>query len=177
MENELLILGLLRRQEMHGYQITELIDRNLSVCTDLKKSLAYFLLDKMAGEGWISFEETREGKRPVKRVYRLTDKGEAEFQRLLRENLAGYHQATFGSDTGVAFIDTLPADEAAQLLRQRLLLIQQMQESIRDHPHRTGPIAWVVEHQQRHLAAEADWVATLIKRIYEKEALPISNQQ
>jgi DNA-binding PadR family transcriptional regulator len=169
MENELLILGLLRKQEMHGYQITELIDRNLSVCTDLKKSLAYFLLDKMAGEGWISFEETREGKRPVKRVYRLTEKGEAEFQRLLRENLAGYHRATFGSDTGVAFLDTLPAAEAIQLLRQRLEMIRQIQAGYRDNPHQQGPIAWVVEHQQRHLQAEVDWVSTLIERISEKK--------
>lgn len=165
MENELLILGLLRKQEMHGYQITEFIDRNLSICTDLKKSAAYFLLEKMTREGWIIFEETRAGKRPLKRVYRLTEKGEGEFQRLLRENLAGYPPSAFGGDTGVAFLDSLDANEAQGLLRQRLAAIQQLADDLRDNPHHHGPVAWVVEHQQRHLAAEAEWVQTLIDRL------------
>ena len=31
MEKKLLLLGLLRRQEMHGYQLNEFIDNNVSI--------------------------------------------------------------------------------------------------------------------------------------------------
>jgi len=63
MNRELLLLGLLRQSEMHGYKIIEFIERDLAICTDLKKPTAYFLLDKMAQNGWISWMEEREGKR------------------------------------------------------------------------------------------------------------------
>ena len=49
MDDKLLLLGILRRQEMHGYQLFEFIDRDLAACTNLKKPTAYYLLNRMAG--------------------------------------------------------------------------------------------------------------------------------
>ena len=72
MERKLLLLGLLRQQEMHGYQLYEFVDRYLSTCTDMKKSTAYFLLNKMGQDDWIAEEVSQEGSRPPRRVYRLT---------------------------------------------------------------------------------------------------------
>ena len=75
MERELLLLGFLRREQAHGYRLNEFIEREMTACTDIKKPTAYFLLDKMAKQGWITMRETREGNRPPRRVYRLTAKG------------------------------------------------------------------------------------------------------
>ena len=50
MERELLLLGVLRQGEMHGYQLHDFIERSLAFCTDLKKPTAYFLLDKMGSQ-------------------------------------------------------------------------------------------------------------------------------
>src|SRR6187551_2860295 len=116
MEKKLLLLGLLRRQEMHGYQLNEFIDNNLSLCTDLKKPTAYYLLDKMAADGWISAANEQEGNRPPRRVYRLTEAGESAFQQLLRQNLAAYAPVNFIGDIGLAFLDWLTPDEALPLL-------------------------------------------------------------
>ena len=91
MERELLLLGFLRREQAHGYRLNEFIEREMAACTDIKKPTAYFLLDKMAQQGWITMRETREGNRPPRRVYRLTAKGEAQYQKLLRENLGKLH--------------------------------------------------------------------------------------
>ena len=90
MERELLLLGFLRREQAHGYRLNEFIEREMTACTDIKKPTAYFLLDKMAKQGWITMRETREGNRPPRRVYRLTAKGEAQYQKLLRENLGSF---------------------------------------------------------------------------------------
>src|SRR5689334_23474740 len=119
MERELLLLGLLRRSHMYGYQLHEFIERDLATCSDLKKSTAYFLLDKMTRQGWITQHEEREGNRPPRRVYQVTPAGEAQFQKLLHENLSSYTPARFGGDIGLMFADTLPAAEAQRLLRRR----------------------------------------------------------
>ena len=43
------------------------------MCSDLKKPTAFFLLDKMAQNGWISWTEEQEGNRPPRRNYQITD--------------------------------------------------------------------------------------------------------
>ncbi|MBL8155487.1 MAG: helix-turn-helix transcriptional regulator, partial [Anaerolineae bacterium] len=64
MDRELLLLGLLRREDMHGYQLHEFINQNMASCIDLKKPTAYYLLDRMAESGWISASAVQEGSRP-----------------------------------------------------------------------------------------------------------------
>ena len=165
MEKELLLLGLLRKQDMHGYQLAEFIEHTLSQCTDLKKATAYFLLDKMATSGWVTYEETREGKRPLRRVYHLTSEGEAAFQRLLRENLATYQTITFNGDTGLAFLEVLSPAETRLLLEQRRQEIEKQHAALKAVPIHTGSLQWIIEHQQRHLSAEMEWVDELISRL------------
>ncbi|NCP86641.1 MAG: PadR family transcriptional regulator [Anaerolineae bacterium CG_4_9_14_3_um_filter_57_17] len=162
MEKKLLLLGILRRQEMHGYQLSEFIDNNLSLCTDLKKPTAYYLLDQMAREGWISAETTQEGNRPPRRVYQLTPAGEATFQRLLREQLAQYSPINFPGDVSLAFLDGLPAQETLNLLaEQRAALLTRLEEISAIHAH-TGSLSLVFLHQTHHLQAELGWLDEVI---------------
>jgi len=58
MDRQLLLLGLLRRQEMHGYQLNEFIEEKMHFCIDLKKPTAYYLLDKLAQEGLLISRST-----------------------------------------------------------------------------------------------------------------------
>ena len=90
MERKLLLLGLLRSQEMHGYQINELIDAHLGTSIQLKKPTVYKLLATMVDDGWIRYYEEQEGNYPTRRVYQITPEGEEAFQRLLRQSLADY---------------------------------------------------------------------------------------
>ena len=165
MDRELLLLGLLRRQEMHGYQLMEFFDRTLNFCVDIKKPTAYFLLDKMAEAGWITETESQAGHRPPRRVYRLTPQGEAEFQRLLRENLASYSPALFPSDTGLAFVEALKPAEALDLLRQRRPLIAAALAKAQAAPPHAGGSQFVVEHQVHHLTAELEWLDDITARL------------
>lgn len=155
---ELLLLGLLRQQDMHGYQLNEFIDQALAACTDLKKPTAYFLLDKLAAAGWIKEKRAQTGRRPARRVFTLTAAGEAAFQALLRENLSAWRPATFAGDMGLAFADALPSAEAAALLTQRRAALAASLDAARQAPDHGGSLQWVVEHQAHHLAAELDWL-------------------
>lgn len=165
MERKLLLLGLLRRQKMHGYQLHEFIDRYLSTCVDLKKSTAYYLLDKMAAEGLISESEAQVGNRPPRRVYSLTEVGERHFQALLRQNLAGYWPAYFAGDLGLAFLDHMEADEAMALLQERRRLLVQALARAESAPQHPGSMQYVVAHQKAHLLAELRWLDEVLAEL------------
>lgn len=166
MDRELLLLGLLRREDMHGYQLHEFINQNLSSCVDLKKPTAYFLLDKMAEAGWIlEVEEQQAGNRPARHVYHLTPEGEAVFQRLLRENLSTYHSPRFPSDIGLAFLDALKPSEAITLLNRRRDSIAAELANAMAVPAHPGSSQLVIEHLVRHLRTEIDWLDEVIARL------------
>jgi DNA-binding PadR family transcriptional regulator len=165
MKNELLLLGLLRRQVMHGYQLNEFIERDLTMCSDLKKSTAYFLLDKLVKQELVSFQQTQEGGRPPRRVYQITAKGEEEFQRLLRENLTTYDPVLFPNDIGMLFADALPTSDVLRLLRDQLAALRQHLATIKTAPPHPGPMQWVIEHRLVHLQSELDWLTEVITRL------------
>lgn len=165
MERELLLLGLLQKEEMHGYQLHEFIDSFMQTCVDLKKSTAYYLLDKMAQEGYVTRTEEREGNRPPRHVYHLTAAGETRFQELLRQNLAAFLPARFPGDTGLTFLDKLPAAAAASLLQQRRDDLAQALAKIMQAPPHGGSLQFMIEHQQIHLQSELNWLDSVIERI------------
>lgn len=168
MERELLLLGALRQQAMHGYQLHEFIERALASCTDLKKSTAYMLLDKMAAAGWVTQKETRAGNRPPRRVYRLTPAGEAKFQELLRANLASHTNVRFGGDIGLAFLDALKPAEALELLAQRRAALEASFNAANAAPAHEGSLQFVIEHQRRYLALELEWLDEVRTRLSQK---------
>ena len=167
MSRELILLGLLRRTDMHGYQLNEFIARDLATCTDIKKSTAYFLLGKMAERGWIRQEETRQGNRPPRRVYSITPAGEAAFQRLLRSSLAGFEPAVFTGDLGLAFMDELPQSESLDLLQQRRSIIQGSLDELQEIPPHQGGYALIIEHQCFHLRSELDWLDQVLSHLHQ----------
>lgn len=162
MDRELLLLGILRREAMHGYRLVEIIETELRACTDLKKPTAYFLLGKLARAGLITRTRTREGKRPPKWVYRLTPKGEEAFQSLLRQNLAAFNPPKYPGSVGLAFLRALAPEEWRSLLSQRL-------QAIRDHASARvrsdladALSAQVASHEHHQLQAEAAWLSAFL---------------
>ena len=165
MDEKLLLLGMLRQQQMHGYQLFEFIDRDMSACVDLKKPTAYYLLQRMAQDGWIDERQEQEGNRPLRKVYRLTGQGEAAFQRLLRENLSSYLSPSFAGDIGLAFLDALEPAEALRLLSQRRSAISAALSAVEQAPQHQGSLQWMIEHQKHHLKTELDWVESLLAHL------------
>ena len=164
MERELLLLGLLRGQEMHGYQLNELLSR-VSHYVGLKKATVYFLLDKMTASGWVTRTDEQEGNRPPRRVYHLTADGESVFQRLLRENLAAHHPTQFSGDIGLSFADALDPHELTALLAARRSAVEAELAVLRETVHPGGGLQWIIEHQIRHLVTELEWLDELIQSL------------
>ena len=165
MERKLLLLGLLRIQGMYGYQLNEVIDSHLGTSIRLKKPTAYDLLKKMAGDGWVTHSEEREGNRPPRRVYAITQEGEAAFQAMLRESLADYKPAQFYSDISIGFLDEIPAQEALPLLHKRRAIIEDLLKAVSEHQNHPGSFQFVIDHQIRHLSTELDWLDGVIRHL------------
>lgn len=168
MERELLLLGLLRQQDRHGYELYDFIERTMQSCVDLKKSTAYYLLDKMAKRGLITEmteTPTASGNRPPRRVYQITPAGEAHFQDLLRQNLANYKPATYSSVIGLYFLDQIDPMEARPLLAQRQAELRAQLERVTAVPQHPGSLQFVIEQQKVHLEAELIWLENIINNL------------
>lgn len=172
MDNRLLLLGLLRQHRRHGYELAAFIDGQMNTCTDMKKPTAYFLLDKMTGEGWVTTQEEREGNRPTRRVYSITEKGEAAYTQLLRENLAEYAPSIFTGDIGLAFLDDMPPPEATALLTQRRAALSEKLARAQSAPAHTGSIQLLLDHQIHHLASEVAWLDGVLAKL---SRAPVAN--
>src|SRR4051794_5878648 len=79
------ILGILRDQPMTGYDLkTECFDRSIAHFWPADQAQIYRTLDRMATDGWVTAELEVQDGRPNRKVYHLTDSGQAELDRWLQ---------------------------------------------------------------------------------------------
>lgn len=120
MIKKILLLGLLRGQELHGYGLVDYLNTHSTGGAAIGKSNAYRLLRAMQEEGLISSHTERDGKRPERHVYEITLKGEAFFQEHLLKELANDATADQPGIAVLNYLDVLePAAAAAQLQERR----------------------------------------------------------
>ncbi len=174
-ERELLLLGLLRRQQMHGYQLNQFLEHRLEAVLPMKRSTAYSLLARLARQGLVEQETERVGRRPERRVYGLTPQGEAAFLQGLRLHLAQEGTSTVSGAVPLLFLDMLPAQEVRELLGRRLEAVRARRsgEEERLHLHAATPARWALEHRLAHVGAEERWLEEAIAAL-EGEALSAS---
>jgi DNA-binding PadR family transcriptional regulator len=170
MERQLLLLGLLRAQKMHGYQLNEFLERSYDFVTDLKPSTAYYLLDKLATEGYVQVQVEQVGNRPPRRVYELTPAGEARFLELLRANLAGRTAPIYADEIGLSFMNELPKVEVRnslaekrQLLRADLNRLTGIEVTLRSGG--SAQVYLAADHHLTLLRAELTWLDNLLERL------------
>jgi DNA-binding PadR family transcriptional regulator len=163
-ERTLLLLGILRVQSQHGYQINEFIERNLARVTDMKKPTAYAILDRLSQSGLIAVHTDQEGNRPPRKVYAITPEGEAVYFELLRRFLAEPERQPAGGNVALMFLDDVPHDEQLRLVEQRLSNLDQLiatYASAPKHEHGMG-VDLAIEQQLHLLRAEHEWLSTVL---------------
>jgi DNA-binding PadR family transcriptional regulator len=168
MENTLLILGLLKLQEMHGYQLSDLIDKRLRHLTDLKKPTLYHLLGKLEADGEVTKSVSREGNRPERFTYKLTQHGAEHFEQLLRQNLQDAHAAYFNDDFGLLFLSEISAPEARTYLELKRLRVKEhiahIEQAVGAHTVGT-PAYYTLRHHELHLKTEQAWLNELLAQL------------
>jgi len=112
---------------MHGYEIQQLIQTSrMDTWTSLLSGSIYYSLNKMEQDGLIRTEaEERTGAR-IRKIYAITDTGETHFQQMVRDSLTvPPHSVKSDFSLGLAWIESIPKEEAIQLLEQNLKQVEQ----------------------------------------------------
>jgi DNA-binding PadR family transcriptional regulator len=169
----LAVLSYLSQQPMHPYELARTLrehgdDRSIK----FNHGSLYMVVQQLAKAGFIGEVETsRDGQRPERTVYALTEAGRAEFQDWLRDLVAepAHEYPRFVS--ALSLISALPPSEVISLLRQRLDRLAETRAEIRaliDTSIGGGvPELFLVEEEYRLalLDAETSFVAEFIAKI------------
>jgi DNA-binding PadR family transcriptional regulator len=117
----LTVLCLLRDRSMHPYEMQRLIRQcHKDAFLDLKRGSLYHAIERLLKAGLIAVAETsREGRRPERTVYRLTDLGEREVLDWLRELLAQPVREPSQFMAALSFLTQLSAEDALDQLQAR----------------------------------------------------------
>jgi DNA-binding PadR family transcriptional regulator len=79
------ILGLLQQREQTGYDLkTECFDQGIAHLWQADQAQIYRTLDKLEAQGWIACTVQIQHDRPNRKVYRITEAGEAELTHWLQ---------------------------------------------------------------------------------------------
>lgn len=123
MENPLAlaVLALLAERAMHPYEMAALMrERAWDTSIKLNYGALYTVVEALRRRGWIKPQETvREGRRPQRTVYALTDGGRAELHDWLRELLGRPAPEFTQFAAGLTLIAHFGPAEAAALLEER----------------------------------------------------------
>ncbi|MFC2021804.1 PadR family transcriptional regulator [Chloroflexota bacterium] len=158
MLQQLILLGILLGGKTHGYRLNEYVTHAMILYTDIKKSKVYYTLGKLEKDGYVEQETEREGKRPERRVYQITEQGSTYFLQLLRNNLGGFARTYFNDDIGIAFMDRLPKSEVRELLKKKREMTHSTLQQFREVPDHGGNWRYLIAHDVAHLETDLTWI-------------------
>ena len=169
----LVLLGLLSRHPMHGYELKHIIEDHMGDWTDIKIGSIYFSLSKLAEEGSIEVaEETREGNRPSKTIYRITEKGKKDYFNMLHKLWAADNKTYYSLDIGLFFMTSLPKEDIKKYLLQRMDNMERVLNYLTQHKREHGNSAKIppqagaiMDHSLYHMEAEVRWMNNVLENL------------
>lgn len=163
----LYILGLLLRfGPQHGYQIKKLIGEQLEDFTQIKLPTVYYHLEKMEASGLITSTSERQGERPEKTVYQVSEAGTDKFKELLIQSLQIKYRPTFDIDGTFYFSDSLDNSALVDSLEKHIIAMKKTLEKLDTHHKETMehiPEPYqiftniIFKHHIMHYKAELTW--------------------
>lgn len=131
LEQELLILGLLKDKPRHGYEIRKQVKDVVSTFAALEVESIYYTLNLLEKKGFVKKAVSSEGHRPEKFTYSLTAKGEERFTQLLTKSILTVERPKFSIDIALYFLPYLPADVARHRLKGRTRILTKVEEGLK----------------------------------------------
>lgn len=167
------VLGLLDERPMHPYELASTMRaRHQDEFVRLNFGSLYHTVEVLERNGWIvPAEREREGRRPERTVYRLTDSGREVLQHVVGDILATPRRQYPHFAAGLMFMHRLDATRAAELLEQRSRSLHETVTNLSHlltnlHGEGVKRLSLVeLEHKIAMLEAEAKWVTGLAREI------------
>lgn len=163
------VLSLLRERPMHPYEMQRLIRaRYKDDLLDLKRGSLYHAIERLErAERIESVETSREGKRPERTTYRITEAGLDELLEWLREMLSRPSSDPNEFLAAIAHVAHLPPEEVADCLESRVTFLEAeiaaLEAVLRTLTPRIGRVVLLeVDLARDRKRAELEWVRTLV---------------
>jgi DNA-binding PadR family transcriptional regulator len=170
----LAVLGTVAERPMHPYEMASMIrSRGKESSIKIKWGTLYTVVDNLDKHGLIEATETvREGRRPERTVYTITEAGRAELHDWLRELVGVPEKEHRRFEAGLSLVGFLGPDETAALLRQRLDALDAQLAELRADLAEWGkevPRLFLVEaeYDLAMRQAEADWTRSILRELVE----------
>ncbi|MGO4613629.1 PadR family transcriptional regulator [Nocardia sp. 2YAB30] len=165
----LAVLSAIVERPMHRYEIAQTLrDRGKERDMDIKWGSLYTVVQNMEKVGFLEVVGSeRDGARPERVIYRITDMGRAEMADWTRELLATPEPEHHRFVAGLSILAVLPPAEVIELLGRRLDALGRNIEAVRRELDELAaaelPRLFVVESEfgLAMLEAEAAWTRSL----------------
>ena len=169
-ENELLLLGMIREGPKHGYDIKKEIQAIVFVIAGIEQKSIYYPLKVLEKKGLIVKRAHKEGNRPTRFVYALTVKGKVSFDKLLSSSFLDFKRPQFSLDLSLYFLPYIKPAIARRRLRARIFILKKLGKNlklmIRNTDKKLTPsLACILEHNLRMLDAEREFLSDLTKTV------------
>jgi DNA-binding PadR family transcriptional regulator len=170
MEQEFLLLGLLRQSPGYGYEIKLKIRQILSLFAGVDLKSIYYPLKILEKKGLLDKHVGKEGKRPERFVYCLTKKGKDRFDELLNKSLLNFKRPQFSLDLSLYFLDYLKPALSRRRLAARLMILKKISSSIEKtlkskEMENSVSLLRILKHNLCLLQAESNFLVNLLKEI------------
>jgi DNA-binding PadR family transcriptional regulator len=122
----LAVLSIMQMGPMHPYEVaTRLREYGKDQDMNIKWGSLYTVVQNLEKHGFLAVAESaRQGGRPERTVYRLTDEGRAELVDWVRELIAVPEREFPRFEAGLSVIAVVGPDEAVELLTARVAALQ-----------------------------------------------------
>jgi DNA-binding PadR family transcriptional regulator len=168
----LVVLGLLAEQPLHPYGIRVLMrERGHDRIVKARPASLYDAVTRLDNAGLVAVQEsTRDGRRPERTVYRITEPGKEALGAWLREGLTDF-ESSERFIAALSFMYALPRAEVIVLLSQRVdrlgALIEDVDAALQEALDAgVGEIFLSEERYAQALRdADRDWLAGFIRRL------------
>ncbi|MCA1217201.1 PadR family transcriptional regulator [Streptomyces sp. 8L] len=171
----LAVMGLLGERPMHPYEIARTLrQRGKEASVKINYGSLYTVVQNLEKHGFVEVTEVqREGNRPERTLYGLTDAGREEVTEWLSDLVAVPAEEFPLFETALSLIGYLPPDEAVSRLRDRLAELDVLAASLHGvlgKLYETLPRLFLVEIEYKlHMAeAQAAWVRGFVREIDEE---------
>jgi DNA-binding PadR family transcriptional regulator len=167
----LAVLGTVVQRPMHPYEMASFIRaRGKDDDMDVKWGSLYTVVRNLAKHGFIEVVESqREGARPERTIYRITEAGFAELRDWTHELVATASPEHPKFKAGLSVLSVLEPDQAASALRTR---VSQLERAVAAHraaldSYEEVPRLFLIEAEYELAMREAElaWVRGLLEEL------------
>lgn len=159
------VLGLLRDQPRHGYDLKRLVDHYFAPTHPVAFAQIYSTLTRLESRGRVRLDGVERAEGPDRRRFAITDAGVAELDRWLAVPLEPEPHLQAALFTKVVLAILAGRDVTPIVDAERHAHLERMRELTDVRRHASLPIALLADYALFHLEADLRWLDLTAARV------------